>query len=119
MQGVQVVQRTLMGEPPTPHRGVESNVAAFVLRPQIVEPVGFANLPGTGNDPPSANVDVTIRPAIGEAQRVLLLLNEFQPPSGSPPQLIESPALAYSFSVFSKQPLTPQRQASSLSPSAA
>src|SRR5262249_58300981 len=33
VQGVQVIHQLLMGRPPAAHRGVSSNVAAFVLRP--------------------------------------------------------------------------------------
>ena len=80
VQGVQVIHRTLMGEPPTPHRGVESNVAAFVLRPRIVEPVDVANLQIAGNDLRSADINLTVTPAIGDAQRVVLLLNEINLP---------------------------------------
>src|SRR5215212_6841842 len=39
LQGVQVVQYVQMGTPPTPHRGFESNVAAFILRPTIAATV--------------------------------------------------------------------------------
>jgi len=35
VKGVQVLQRFAMGDPETPHRGQESNVASFVLRPTI------------------------------------------------------------------------------------
>jgi hypothetical protein len=107
VQGAQVVHRRLMGEPPTPHRGVESNVAAFVLHPQIVEPVGLTNLQGAGNTPRSADVHLTISPAMGEAQRAVLLLNAFSLPPGSPPETTESTAPSYSFSVFSRQQLSP------------
>ena len=41
VHALQVMQRILMGSPPpgTPHRGFESNVATFVLRPRINAPV--------------------------------------------------------------------------------
>jgi hypothetical protein len=96
VHGVQVVHRLLMGTPPTPHRGVESNVSAFVLRPRIVEPVMVANVQGTGAAPRSADVTVTVYPVVGATQRVVLLMNEFQAPTsplGAPVQ----PALSYSF----------------------
>ena len=96
VHGVQVVHRLLMGAPPAPHRGVESNVAAFVLRPRVVEPVVVANVEGTGVSLRSADVTVTVDPAVGATQRVVLLLNEFQTPA-SPPGAPLPPALSYSF----------------------
>jgi hypothetical protein len=94
IQGVQVIHRRLLGEPPTPHRGVESNVAAFVLRPRIVEPVGISALQGSGSGLRSANLDLTVDPAIGDTQRVVLLMNEFIP-LASPPSAV--PTESYSF----------------------
>jgi len=84
IQGVQVIHRRLLGEPPTPHSGVESNVAAFVLRPQIVQPVGISDLQGSGNGVRSANLHFTVDPAIGDTQRVVLMMNEFVPLSSPP-----------------------------------
>ncbi|MGH8072135.1 MAG: DUF4255 domain-containing protein [Candidatus Entotheonellia bacterium] len=75
VQGVQVVHLLLMGTPPEPHRGVESNVAAFVLRPTIIAPVTVANVQGSGDAPRSADVTVQIEPSIGSSQRVTLLMN--------------------------------------------
>jgi hypothetical protein len=88
LQGVQVVQHIQMGTPPAPHRGFESNVAAFVLRPSITASV--SNVQGSGNSPRSADLKVDFNPKVGKTQRVILLLNEFQPPS-------ERPARAYAF----------------------
>jgi hypothetical protein len=45
-----------MGTPPEPHGGVESNVAAFILRPTITAPVGVANVQGAGDAPRSAEI---------------------------------------------------------------
>jgi hypothetical protein len=106
VQGVQVIQRTLLGSPPTPHRGFESNVAAFVLNPHLVEPIGLANLQGTGTELRSARVDLTVDPAVGDTQRVVLFLNELIPLE-SPPGPEESKAQAYSFSAPSRIPLSP------------
>ena len=44
VQSVQVVHELLMGEP-SPAHGVSSNLAAFVLHPEIVAPI---TLPGPG-----------------------------------------------------------------------
>jgi hypothetical protein len=97
VQGVQVVHRRMMGSPPTPHHGIESNLAAFVLRPQITAPVGLANLQTDVDGMRSADVQLTVQPPIGALQRVVLLLNEFPPPPSSPPSAGDGVALAYSF----------------------
>ncbi len=62
VQSLQVVHQMMMGTPPVAHRGVESNVAAFVLRPII-----------TIDD---ATKVVNVSPTIGQRQRVVILLNE-------------------------------------------
>lgn len=87
-QGVQVVQHVQIGTPPAPHRGFESNVAAFVLRPTII--AAASNVQGSGDDPRSADIEVDFDPEVGRSQRVVLLLNEFEPPA-------TRPARAYSF----------------------
>jgi len=76
LQSVQVVQERLMGEPAAPPAGVSSNLAAFVLHPEIVAPV----------EVPSPDVvRVTIDPPVEPLQRVVLLLNERVPPASPPP----------------------------------
>jgi len=65
VQGLQVAQKLMLGTPPQLHRGVESNVAAFVLHP-VITPVGAS----------SADVTVTVVPKVQAGQRVILLLNE-------------------------------------------
>jgi len=65
VQGAQVIQPMLMGKPPVPHVGIESNVAAFVLRPTIT----------AASAPDSAHVTVQTNLVIGKDQRVLLMLN--------------------------------------------
>jgi hypothetical protein len=75
VQGLQVIHQMLMGTPPVPHKGVESNLVAFVLHPAITK-VTISNLKGTGNAPRSADLTIEINPAIGKNQRVVLLLNE-------------------------------------------
>ena len=89
LQGVQVVHYIKAGTPPTPHRGSESNVAAFVLRPTITATA--SNVQGSGGDPRSADIEFDFDPQVERSQRVVLLLNEFQPPS-------DRPARAYTFS---------------------
>jgi hypothetical protein len=80
-QGAQVVQPMLMGTPPAQHRGVESNLAAFVLHPVIISIDTPVVLP---------NVVVTLSPDVGKTQRASLLLNELNAP-------INRPAREYSF----------------------
>jgi hypothetical protein len=79
LHALQVQHFRRMGTPEVDHRGVESNVAPFVLTPQI-----------TGVDPPSnqlsetiagqivhsADVTVHVVPDVGREQRVSVLLNE-------------------------------------------
>jgi hypothetical protein len=72
IQGAQVVHKLQLGSPPLPHQGVSSNIEAFVLRPRI--DVISISAPGV--------FTVGITPLVGSAQRVVLLLNEFNPPSG-------------------------------------
>lgn len=88
-QGLQIEHQRLMGEveptiAPLPHRGVESNVFAFVLVPEItktgtnydisVGPVSTETVNSVTVH--SADVTVDVRPDVGKDQRVLLLLNE-------------------------------------------
>jgi len=77
VQGLQVEQMFLMGSPPTPHRGFESNVAAFVLAPIITKPTPPTFLAG--------EITVNFTPRIGKSQRVRVLLNELQAPTTRAP----------------------------------
>lgn len=108
VQGVQVLHLRAMGSPLALHRGVESNLAAFVLRPEIQAAV-VNNVQGAGTDPRSADVTLTVNPPIGDEQRVALLLNEFlplsSPPLTSPPGVAK--AEAYSFIAPSRITLSP------------
>jgi hypothetical protein len=83
--GVQVVQHLPMGTPATDHRGFESNVAAFILRPAIK----VTNSPVV-KSPAGAvtwyDTDLTIQctPKVALGQRVFLMLNEADPPPDRP-----------------------------------
>lgn len=105
VQGVQVIHRTLMGLPPTPHRGVESNVGAFVLSPRI-ETINVLNVQAVGNNLHSADLNLTVKPAVGNRQRVVLLLNEYTSGPLSPPVVAAQP-LSYSFSAPPMAVLSP------------
>jgi hypothetical protein len=87
-QGLQVVQKTFMGTPLAAHRGFESNVAPFVLRPTITAATAaFAPSP-----PGGTNVKLTLTPDIGIGQRAVLLLNDL---AVSPPTAFVSlPAIS-------------------------
>ena len=76
VQGVQVVHEIDLGDPPVAHRGVESNVAAFILHPTITSPTFPATASGT--------FPLSFRPMVGRSQRVTLLLGESNPPTGTP-----------------------------------
>lgn len=69
LHSVQVAHRVDFGTgfPSEPHRGFESNVAAFVLAPQITtpSPVNVAS---------NSNLSLGISPAVGPAQRATLLV---------------------------------------------
>ena len=65
---VQVVHQIDMGDPAVPHSGVESNVAAFVLRPSIEIEIGKTKQ--------ATILTVSFTPKVQKGQRVLLALNE-------------------------------------------
>jgi S-formylglutathione hydrolase FrmB len=100
-QGLQVVHKRLMGTPEQPHPGIESNVVAFVLTPQITKTGGNYNVTKgavttetiNGQTVHSVDVTVKVKPTVGKDQRVLLVLN----------QLTATDPHAYSFPV---NPLT-------------
>ena len=71
VQGLQVIQKMFMGTPLAAHRGFESNVAPFVLRPTISAATAVA----APNPPGGTNVTLTLTPNIGVGQRAVLLLN--------------------------------------------
>jgi hypothetical protein len=82
--GLQVIHKRMMGSPPTLHQGDESNLAAFVLRPEI--------------SVDQASKVVHVSPAIGKDQRLVLHLNEM-PPGASQ----TSPLRARSFLLASRK----------------
>jgi hypothetical protein len=87
VQSVQVVHDIPMGEPEVPHRGVESNVAAFVLSPTITPTISaISSVVENGIALFSATVTVTFAPSVGRTQRLRLLLNEFNAPNTRPPR---------------------------------
>ena len=77
VHALQVTHPILMGLPPpgTPHRGFESNVATFVLRPQINAPVVVTTVPDPQGGAPLPALQVGTDLIIGRNQRLVLLLN--------------------------------------------
>lgn len=74
---VQVIHEIPLGEPPAPHRGFESNAAAFALRPAIDSIIVSSVLKSSPNDAGlSGELNVKVRPKIGKGQRAILFLNE-------------------------------------------
>jgi hypothetical protein len=106
VKGVQVVHRIKMGDPETDHRGVESNAAAFVLRPTITNgPVipGADVLGLTSTTEVVNGVTIQLRagrlrlafdPRVGRDQRVTLFLNELNAAPGVAPRAYSFPAPA-------------------------
>ncbi|MEO6672189.1 MAG: DUF4255 domain-containing protein [Ginsengibacter sp.] len=99
IHGVQVIHPLLMGSPPELHNGVSSNAEAFILSPELVS-IQVLNAQGSSNSR-SADIQLNINPAIGERQKVALLLNELLP-AGSP-----SIPQSYSFQLSSFPLLSP------------
>jgi uncharacterized protein DUF4255 len=104
VKGVQVIHRMKMGDPETDHRGVESNAAAFVLRPTItngpVIPAGDV-LGLVATTEVVGGITLQLRagglrlgfdPVVGRDQRLTLLLNEFNPAPGAVPRAYSFPA---------------------------
>lgn len=71
VHSVQVAHRLDFGSgtPAEPHRGVESNVAAFVLAPEITTLAPLAASPGS-------TLTLALNAPVGRAQRVALLVGE-------------------------------------------
>ena len=89
VKGVRVLHRLRMGDPEADHRGFESNVAAFVLRPTVtngpvIPPADVLGLVSTtetiGGVPTpmrAGRLRLAFDPHVGRGQKVTLLLNEF------------------------------------------
>lgn len=78
VQGVQVIHLLPLGTPPTPHRGQESNVAPFVLRPAVrtnPDDTDAAVFLPSGDPQQPGAVEVMLDPPVARGQRVELLLN--------------------------------------------
>jgi Pvc16 N-terminal domain len=73
--GLQVIQKLLLGSPGTPHRGFESNLATFILRPQVAGPIVKTTVPDPNGGTPLPALQLNVDLTVGKDQRVVLLLN--------------------------------------------
>ncbi len=71
VKGLQVVQMMKISTPERDYGFVDSNIAAFILRPTITGNVTVATNPNNGHV-----LTVPVSPIIGSNQRVILLLNQ-------------------------------------------
>lgn len=74
INSLQVIHELLLGEPPVPHGGFESNAVAFMLRPTISSLTIAARRPSEDGRI-SGELLLTVRPQIGRRQRAVLFLN--------------------------------------------
>lgn len=88
VKGLQVVQKLAMGFNGLSHRGFESNVAPFVLRPHIKASLAVAAV----SPPGGTDVTLTLEPDIGKGQRAVLLLNDVI--ATPPAAFVSKPAIA-------------------------
>jgi hypothetical protein len=77
VQSVQVKHQLDFATPNEPHRGFESNVAAFVLHP-VFGGLSLSPAP-SGPSPYTGSATVTITPVPARRQRIVLLLNRTSP----------------------------------------
>lgn len=92
VHSLQVVHKMLLGKPPVPHNGTESNLAAFVLHPKITGQIQVSNREGEGNELRSADLTITVNPVVRKGQRVALLLNEISSGKAESYIFIEEPS---------------------------
>lgn len=71
IQSLQIIHEMMMGTPPQVHRGSESNVEAFALRPRIEIEEG--------------STSIKVDPEVGKDQRMVVLLNEINRPDDKKP----------------------------------
>jgi len=83
IQTVQVVHLRKMGTPEVDHAGVESNVEAFVLHPIVTPnaPTAVVAAVVDGVNVKSGKIKIDFNPKVENKQRVVMLLNELNPPA--------------------------------------
>lgn len=95
IHGIQVIQPLRVGIPPDERefKGASSNLQAFVLSPEILNSAVTTGVIANGNLI-SAEIELEVRPHVHPGQRVILLLNQIDPDSGTDP-------VSYSFPLSS------------------
>ena len=83
IQTVQVRHLRKMGTPEVDHAGVESNVEAFVLHPIVTPnaPTAVVAAVVDGVNVKSGKIKIDFNPKVEKTQRVVMLLNELNPPA--------------------------------------
>jgi len=97
VQAVQVLHPRIAGDPPQERDGAESNVSPVTVRPVVDGAVSTA----PGDPAGTVLVTVPVDPPVGRRQRVMLLLNEHQPPT-------DRAARAYTFVAPPVDPAGPE-----------
>lgn len=100
VHGAQIVHEISMGSPPVPHLGIESNLCPFVLSPEITALASTGSVAGS-----DVELQLTVNPAVGEEQRVAVILNELVPVASPPLENPPTPR-SYRFDV-SPEPSSP------------
>ncbi len=88
---VQVIHSYNMGDPETAHKGLQGNVAAMVLCPTVTPVLSNKVVDGSYRN---FDLELDFDPPVGVKQKVVLLLNEYNPPDPT-----TRPAYAYRFEV--------------------
>lgn len=83
VQTALVVHDVMLGDPPTPHRGVTSNPITFVVHPVIALPAAAGG-----------SLAVGVVPSVGRRQRVTLYLTEADAPANAERRTLAIPAPA-------------------------
>ncbi len=78
IQTLQVIHDLMLGTPGDPHRGFESNIIAFILRPQILRDSNQNYQINLETTTTGFTLSLSLRPIVGLDQRVLLLLNHVE-----------------------------------------
>ncbi|MBN1175003.1 MAG: DUF4255 domain-containing protein [Micromonosporaceae bacterium] len=93
VRGVQVRHPRMAGSPPVELVGMESDIAAIIVRPAVGAPVTAT--PGTpGSTPGAVEVVVPVAPPVQRGQRVVLLLNKYLPADDPASQPVDAEAAA-------------------------
>lgn len=85
---VQVIHDLDFGTPRELHRGFESNVAVFMLRPKIAVSIASVSTEVENEiEVKKGKIKIDFTPVVEKSQRVIMFLNRFNPPSDSSAQV--------------------------------